>query len=251
MTLPVAVQLYSIRDALTADFAATLSRVADMGFAGVEFAGVYGSSPTSAAALCAELGLSISSAHLPMPIGNDREKSIDIANALGIKTMICAWLPPERFTSVESIAQVCDELNAADEAARAAGLRFAYHNHDFEFRRLADGSLVFDHMRRLLNPTVNFETDIYWVKFAGEDPAAVISSVSDRVPLVHVKDGSGVRDDGFLAAGEGIVDIPAAVKAAQHAEWLIVELDWCKTDVLAAVEKSLGYLKTQGLGHGR
>lgn len=251
MTLPIAVQLYSIRDALTADFAATLGRVADMGFAGVEFAGVYGSSPTSAAALCAQLGLGISSAHLPMPIGDNRQKSIDIAKALGIKTLICAWLPPDRFTTLGSISQVCDELNAADDAARAAGLRFAYHNHDFEFQRLPDGSLVFDHMRRMLNPTVGFEVDIYWVKFAGEDPATVISSVSDRVQLVHVKDGSGVRDDGFLAAGEGIVDIPTTVNAAKSAEWLIVELDWCKTDVFAAVQKSFGYLVAQGLGHGR
>lgn len=251
MTLPIALQLYSVRDALTADFAATLQRVADLGFAGVEFAGGYGSSPSSAAALSAQLGLAIPSAHLPMPIGENRQQSIDIANTLGAKTIVCAWLPPERFATSEAIAKVCDELNAADEAARAAGLKFAYHNHDFEFKRLSDGSLPYDHMRRLLNPSVGFEIDIYWVKFAGEDPALVLGGVADRVQIVHVKDGSGVRDDGFLAAGEGIVDIPATVKAAVKAEWLVVELDWCKTDVFEAVAKSQRYLVAQGLGHGR
>ncbi|MFN8530549.1 MAG: sugar phosphate isomerase/epimerase [Anaerolineae bacterium] len=252
MTKPIAVQLYSIRDALKADFDGSLRRIAEMGFAGVEFAGEYGGSAASAAARCAELGLKVCSAHLGMPLGDQQSAILDNAAKLGVSIMVCPWLPSERFKTVESVHQVCDELNAAAKIAQGAGFRYAYHNHDFEFRPLPDGSLPFDHMQKLLDPSISFELDIYWAKFAGSDPAALLSKLGKRVPLVHVKDGTGRPGDAFLAAGEGIVDIPAAVHAAgESPEWLIVELDSCATDMFTAVEKSLRYLVNQGLGHGR
>lgn len=251
MSKPAALQLYSIRDALSADFEGSMRRVAALGFAGVEFAGNYGGSPQTARALCDELGLQICSAHMGMPTADNRADTIDVAHALGIDTILCPWMPPGRFTSADDIAQVCDELNAAADIARASGLRFGYHNHDAEFTPLADGSLPYDHMRRLLAPDIVFEIDIYWVRFAQGDPAAVLAEAGARAPLVHVKDGSGTPGAPMLAAGEGIVDIPAAVKAASSAEWLIVELDNCATDMFEAVEKSLKYLTTKGLAHGR
>ncbi|MDX2163181.1 MAG: sugar phosphate isomerase/epimerase [bacterium] len=252
MTKPAALQLYSIRDALSADFEGSLRRAATVGFAGVEFAGVYGESPTRAAALCADLGLHIASAHMPMPLGDQQNQVIENAQALGAKTIVCPWLPPDRFRSLENIQSVCDDLNAAYQAAAAAGLRYAYHNHDFEFTPLDDGSLPHDHMQRLLDPAILFELDIYWVRHAGSDPSTILNQIAPRTPLVHVKDGTGVPGEPFVAAGEGIVDIPAAVHAAgDHPEWLIVELDSCATDMFTAVEKSLRYLIDQGLAHGR
>jgi sugar phosphate isomerase/epimerase len=252
MTKPIAVQLYSLRDALSADFAGTLRRVADMGAAGVEFAGIYGSSPADAAALCRELGLKICSAHLPLPVGADRNSVLTTATALGIEFMVCPWMPPERFATLEGIEAVCADINLAVDTAEAQGLHVGYHNHDAEFRSLPDDSLVFDHMRRLLRPEVFFEVDIYWVTAAGVDPVAVVTSIKNRLPLLHVKDGSGAPGSAMLAAGEGIVPIPAVVNALGDAgEWLIVELDSCATDMFEAVEKSIGYLVDQGLGHRR
>ena len=249
MTKPIALQLYSVRDALSADFEGTLRRVADIGFVGVEFAGNYGGTAEHAASVCRDLGLQISSAHFGLPSASN--STLADAAALGLQRIVCPWMPPDRFKTLESVRAVCDEINAGVDPAVQAGLQLGYHNHDAEFGRLEDGSLVFDHMLQFLRPEVFFEIDIYWVKYAGEDPASVLASLGSRAPLVHVKDGSGEAGSMMLAAGEGIVDIPAAVNAASGADWLIVELDNCATDMFEAIEKSAHYLIDKGLGHGR
>lgn len=252
MTKPIGVQLYSVRQALADQFEPTLRRVAAMGYAGVEFAGVYGQSPASAAALCRELDLQITSAHLPLPLGDARAQTLETAEALGIQTIVCGWLPSERFTALDSIKAVCDELNEADEIARANGLKLAYHNHEFEFQSLPDSTTPHAHMQSLCAPTLLFELDIYWARFAKVDPAAVIRELGARAPLIHVKDGDGIqRSDSMRPLGEGIVDIPTALNAADAAEWLIVELDSCAIDMFEALEKSIAYLQQKGLGHGR
>jgi sugar phosphate isomerase/epimerase len=249
MTLPIAAQLYSVRDALAADFVGTIRRIADMGFVGVEFAGIYGESPASAAALVQELGMQVASAHMMPPYS---EETFANVAPLQLKTFVVPWLPPERFASAESIAQVCAEVNAADAMARAHGIRLAYHNHDFEYRALPDGSSpLLDHMLPNLAPTVHFELDIYWVKHAGADPAQALRTLGDRASLIHAKDGTGRAGDPFLALGEGIVDVPAALAAAKGAEWLICELDSCATDMFEALEKSARYLVQSGYGHLR
>jgi sugar phosphate isomerase/epimerase len=210
---------------------------------------IYGESPASAAKMVHELGMQVCSAHLMPPF---TAESIEVASALGIDTLVVPWLPPERFVSADSVAQVCDEVNAADAVARAHGLKVAYHNHDFEIRALADGSIpLFDHMLPRLASTVGFELDIYWVKHAGNDPAQLLRQLGARVPLVHVKDGTGVAGAPFVAAGDGIVDIPAALAEAKDARWLICELDACATDMFEALDKSARYLVAQGFGHLR
>ncbi len=251
MPAPLAVQLYTVRDAIAADFEGTLRRLAAMGFVGVEFAGVYGASPDDAVILCRDLGLQIASAHMPLPIGEKASQIIDTATALGIETAVCPWMPPQRFTSMDEIKSVCDELNAAEEVYRSHGLRLAYHNHDFEFRPLADGSLPHDHMRALCSPSILFEVDTYWVVFAGQDPVKLLSDLGDHAPLVHIKDGTGKAGDANVAVGDGVLDTPAVVNAASHAQWLIVEFDRSDTDIFAALEKSAQYMLTQGLAQGR
>ncbi len=249
MTLPIAAQLYSVRDALAADFEGTLRRIAAMGFVGVEFAGVYGESPAHAAALVRELGMQISSAHMMPPYG---EETFATLAPFAIDTVVLPWLPPERFASADSIRQVADEINAAEAQASAHGLRLAYHNHDFEYRALADGSSpLLDHLLPNLAPGVQFELDIYWVRHAGGDPAAALKTLGARVSLVHAKDGTGQPGAPFLALGEGIVDVPAALAEAKAAKWLICELDSCATDMFEALEKSARYLVASGYGHLR
>jgi sugar phosphate isomerase/epimerase len=243
MTAPIGVQLYSVRDALQADFSGTLRRLAAMGYAGVEFAGIYGESPASAAALCRELGLSICAAHLGLP-ANGGAEIYDTAHTLGIDIIVCPWLPPERFQSADSVRAVCDELNAAAEKAQANGLRFAYHNHDFEFVHHDSFGTPFEIMRRELSPTIEFELDAYWVRIAGGDAAAVLREQGKRVSLLHIKDGTGIKDQPFLALGSGVMEIPQVIEASQ-AEWHIVELDYTATDMLTALEQSLAYLKSQ------
>jgi sugar phosphate isomerase/epimerase len=99
---------------------------------------------------------------------------------------------------------------------------------------------------------VFWELDTYWAHVAEHDPAEVLGKLGPRATLVHVKDGPGNMSDPMTATGEGVMDWPHVLGAAEaNAEWLIVELDRCATDMLKAVEKSYQYLVSKGWGHGR
>jgi sugar phosphate isomerase/epimerase len=254
MTIPpLAVQLYSVRDALAADYSGVLSRIADMGYAGVEMAGSYGSGgPADAAAFIRSLGLEIVGAHLGLPDDNDFARTIATAHALGTSRWVVPWVPPEEFQTRARVQTVIDRLNSAAAAAKDAGLTLFYHNHWFEFEATPglDGDIPFNLMLEKLDPAVQFEIDLYWVKTGGSDPAAILTRLGSRASLLHVKDGPTNLTDAMVAVGDGVMNYPDLLPDAA-AEWLIVELDRCDTDVLTAIRRSHDYLTGKGLAHGR
>jgi sugar phosphate isomerase/epimerase len=248
MPAPIGLQLYTVRDALTKDFDGVIRRLAAMGYAGVEPANFFGKSLQDAVKLFKSLGLAVPAAHIKLPTDS---QAIDTALTLGCKYIVIPWISPDEFKSVDKIKALCAQLNEASAAAQKNGLKLAYHNHDFEFVPL-DGKLPHEIMQENLDPGVGFELDTYWIKTAGQDPAKVTRELGKRAPLLHIKDGPAVKGQPMVAAGEGKIDIPAVVKAGDgSAEWLIVELDECATDMMQAVEKSYQYLVKQGLGRGR
>lgn len=251
MSKPIALQLYSLREQLARDYAGTLRRVAGLGYAGVELAGQYGASPAAARRLLDELGLLVAGAHLPLPRGAQKNEVVETAQALGVRRLICAWQPPERFNTADSLKAVCAELNEAASAVRAHGLSLGYHNHWFEHDHLVDGRPAHDWMTDWLAPEVFFEVDVYWVKAAGRDPAAVVRQLGARAPLLHIKDGPARRDVPMTAVGAGTLDFAPIIAAGAAADWLVVELDHCATDMLTAVAESYRYLTAQGWGHGK
>jgi sugar phosphate isomerase/epimerase len=248
---PIAIQLYSLRAQLAENYESILRRVADMGYVGVELAGMYGASPEFAARLLRELDLQVTSLHAPLPLLDNLSQTVDIANTFGVKRVVCAWYPPERFATLDDVRAVGDELNRANEFLRAQNLELHYHNH-WQECALLDGKLVYQHMLDFLEPNVGFEVDVYWAKTAGVEPAAMIRELGKRAPLLHIKDGPATMDGDMTAAGEGIIDLRAISDASREtAEWWIVELDRCATDMLEAVEKSYTYLTQNGLAHGK
>jgi sugar phosphate isomerase/epimerase len=248
MTTPIALQLYTLRDELARDFDSMIRKIADIGYTGVETASFAGTNVKSAAATFKELGLTVCGAHLPLPVGERQTEVLETMEALDCRRLICAWLPPENFQTAAGIHQVCDRLNEASAVARAHGLTLGYHNHDFEFKPVGD-RLAHEILRDCLSPEVFFELDTYWVQTAGADPAAVLRELGPRVSLVHIKDGPAVRGQPMQALGEGVIDIPSLVEAsAGSAEWLIVELDECATDMFEAVQRSYNYLAKIGTG---
>ena len=248
MIPPIAIQLYSLRE--TADFEESVRRVAAMGYAGVETAGQFGGSPKHARQIFDDLGLQVAGAHSPLPVGDNKNAVLDTMHDLGTTTIVCPWVDPQHFRSLDGIQRLAGQLNEADEVARDHGLRLLYHNHDFEFIPLPDGSIPHQHLQQLTAPTVAFEIDTYWVKVAGSDPVEVVRELGTRAPLLHVKDGHIDPRAPMLALGDGAMDFPSIVAAAR-AEWLIVEFDQCATDIFEAVEKSFRYLVEKGLGHGQ
>ena len=250
MTIPIALQLYTVRDLLAQDFEGTIRKVADMGYVGVETANLFGSSPASAAKLFGELGLTVSGAHSPMPLGDQKQDVLDTMGALQCNRLIVAWQPPEKYKSLDGIKSICDSLNEGAAVARANGIQLGYHNHWFEYEPV-ENRIPVDVMLDHLDPDVFFEVDVYWVQTAGQDPTQVVRRLGARAPLLHIKDGPCQVEAPMTALGEGMVDIPGVVAAgAGSTEWLVVELDRCATDVMEAVRKSYQYLVGNGLGRG-
>ena len=121
MAAPIALQLYSVREALALDFAGVVRKVADMGYLGVETASFPGTTPKEAARLFGELGLVVTSAHLPLPLGEKQQEVLDTMADLGCERLISAYLSPESYGTVEQIKRNCDLLNEANSVARAHG----------------------------------------------------------------------------------------------------------------------------------
>lgn len=251
MTASLAVQLYSVREALSLDFEGVIRSIAAMGYAGVETAGVYGESTAHAARLFRELGLTVCSAHMEPPLGEAQSGVLDTMAMLGCACLVVPYIRPEEFASADQVKANCERLNAADVVARGSGLTLAYHNHDWEFRAsdALNGRRPFDLMLELLEPTVQFEIDTYWVAVGGSDPLEIVSMLGARASRLHIKDGPLDRELPMQAVGDGRMNFPPIIQASR-AEWLIVELDRCATDMMEAVQKSRDYLVTNGLARG-
>ena len=252
MSAPIALQLYTLREAMAEDFAATVKKVADIGYVGVETANFPGTTPKDARKLFDDLGLTVAGAHLPLPVGDKKSEALDTAAALGCQRIICPALrPDDYYSSLDQIKQTADLVNEANAVAAENGLALGMHNHWWEYE-LVEGQYPNQVMAELLEPTVFFEIDTYWAQTAGPDPIPIVKTLGARAPLLHIKDGPCVKGEPMVAVGEGKMDIPGVVKAGEGStEWLIVELDACATDMVEAVEKSYDYLVGEGLAQGR
>ena len=243
MTAPIGIQLYSVRENMANDFDGTVREIAKMGYTGVEPAGFpEGVSPEQAKKLFDELGLTVTSAHSPMPLGENKQKVLDTMAAIECPHLVCPWIDPAYFSSKDKLKELAEILNQANEIAIEHGMKFSYHNHDFEYA-LLDGSPAIYTLQEYLDATIGFELDTYWIHVAGQDPAKVTARFGERSPLLHIKDGPGNRKGDMTAVGDGVMDVPAIIRAGEpHTEWLIVELDRCATDMMEAVAKSCKYL---------
>ena len=248
---PLAVQLYSLREALARDYEATIRSVAEIGYPGVEpFGGMPGGLGATAQ-LFRELGLEVCSSHVPFPDEANKDAVLAIAEAYGLERVCIAMMPPAEFDSVDSIKRACEKLNRAGEFAQANSLSLGYHNHWWEFKQL-NGCATLDLMLDELDENVFLQIDTYWVAVGGLDAVDVVKQVGARAPLLHLKDGSLDKDDDMTAVGGGLMDVAGIVKAsADSAEWHIVELDRCATDMLQAVRDSYDYLTSNGLARGK
>ena len=250
--LPIAVQLYTVRDALATDWEGTLEQIAEMGYVGVERAGfAYADVKEQVIAKINSLGLEFSSAHFELPLGAVQNDILDAMAAMGNDKLICAWVDPSNFKSVDSVKKLVEQLNQSNAVAKGAGLKFGYHNHWFEFGNI-DGRDGYEVMiDEGLDEDIFFEIDTYWAATARMDPAEVVSKYANRVPLLHIKDGPTGYASNMKGVGQGIMDFHKIIPAATSAEWLVVELDRCDTDMLTAVRESIDYLAAEGLGRKR
>ena len=118
-----------------------------------------------------DLGLTVCSAHLPLPTRQNEAEVFDTLALLGCNRAVCAWMPADRFGSLKEIRKVCDELNAGAELAAAHGVTLYYHNHWWELH-LVKGKPALWRMVDVLDPAVHFEIDTYWVRTGGVNPSS-------------------------------------------------------------------------------
>ena len=253
MPLPIALQLYTIRNILEQDFAGGLRKVAQIGYQNVEVASLGEHSPKDVRRMCDDIGLTIVAWHTPLDaIDSDLDPLILATEALGCRYVVIAYLPSELRTRA-GYTQVARTLDRVGRGVAQAGQTLCYHHHSFEWESLP-GATGADDARGidiLLNQTdrahVQVELDLYWVQHAGDDPLAWMNRLSGRVPLLHVKDMADAPDHHFCEVGTGIVDIPWAVAQAQRygIKHLIVEQDanWIDGDALASARMSYENLK--------
>jgi sugar phosphate isomerase/epimerase len=239
----LAVQLYTLRHRLEADLEATLAQLAEAGATEVELAGFYGRTPAEMRAALDAAGLKAVAGHVPIEGWEEApDNVVAAAETLGIETLVVPWLPPPE-TAAEADAAL-ERIVAASEVATGAGLGFAYHNHDFEFRTLDDGS---DLWSRIVAAEISHEPDVGWLTVAGRDPAAVIRELAGRCPLVHAKDVRHKANDTWedVIAGDGDLDWPAIVTAAIEAgaTRIVVELDNPSENPVDDVALSLATLR--------
>jgi sugar phosphate isomerase/epimerase len=239
--LPIAAQMYTVRDLMAKDVTGTIRAVAALGYDGIEFAGLYNTPVPELRALVDELGLRVSSAHVGLKeLQGDLDKAIADYQALGCGIIVVPWLDPSLRSDYAALSAT---LNPIAERVRAAGMRLAYHNHDFELKE-EGGTTGLDQLRSAIAPELmGFELDCGWVHKAGQNPLAKAHELAGRLPLLHIKDVDAKGD--WIEVGSGEVGYGPVVDAAADlgVEWLIVELDVCPRPPLESLEISLNWLR--------
>ena len=247
---PISIQLYSLREEAQKDFTGVLKSVAEMGYRGVEPAGLFDVKPKDARKLIEDLGMVVSSNHGPWPNKDNLQEVIDVAGDLGTDLAVCGW-GPDDFKDAAARESTAELANMMVDRLKSAGLNLAVHNHYWEFAQV-DGRLAYDIFMDLC-PGLLSELDTYWSSNFGEnDPAEQVKKYRHKLPLLHVKDGPLVKDKAHQAVGAGKMDIPAVVAAADESvlQWVIVEIDRCDTDMTEAVAESYRYLIQNNLALG-
>ena len=240
----VGLQLYTVRDMMKADLPGTLHKVAAIGYKEVEFAGYFGQTPAQIRVLLHRDGLTSPSTHVPIDIlEKDAPKAFADAKTIGHEWVTLPWLPEERRKTADDWKRFATLFNQLGGQAKAAGLRFAYHNHNFELAPV-DGTRPLDILLSGTDPSlVDFEMDLYWVVFAGGDPLDFFNRYPKRFKLVHVKDSGGPPDNKMVDVGQGKIDFRAIFAESDKAgiKHYIVEHDQ-PADPIASIRNSYKYL---------
>jgi len=246
--LPIAAQVYSVQEQASADFDGTMRELAQMGYEGVELAGLYGKSTEDIRAVLDKYALKAVSAHVPYDeFVQDLDGTVETYRKIGCRFVAVPYLGGERWYGGRRCQETLRFLAVIAEKCKNAGMRLLYHNHAHEFARMEDGTYQLDAFYAAEETAaLGAELDLCWVKAGGADPVEYLRKYSGRCPLVHMKDF--VREDKMVlvALGDGDLDIAsAAAQAAESgAEWLIVEQDdHFYGSPMENMNKSIAYLK--------
>ncbi len=250
----IGVQLYSVRDAIKVDAKGTLAKIAKMGYKEVEGFGYsggkfFGLTPDDYAKTLADNGLKMPSAHAMVTskdyangqLSDDFKKLVEDAIKVGQKYVIAPYMSdPDRLIG----KQMAETFNKAGEYCKASGVKFGYHNHDFEFKKYNGEQLYTTLLNNTDKNLVTFEMDLYWVVVGGEKPVEWFKKHPGRFTHFHVKDHDPVKNV-TVEVGEGDINFQEIFNAAKIAgtKYFVVELENYKRTPMEGIEIGLNNLK--------
>jgi sugar phosphate isomerase/epimerase len=242
----IGMQLYTVRRELEKDFEGTLTRVAALGYREVEFAGYFGRGPAEVRALLKRLKLDAPAAHVQLSgLRGDLRAMLDAAQAIGHKYLLVAWLPVEERKTLDNYRRLADLFNEAGARIGREGLRFAYHNHDFEFAPI-EGRVPYDLLLERTDPrVVKLEMDLYWTVKGGASPVEYFEKHPGRFHLLHVKDMDSTPRRFFADVGRGTIDFKSIFAQSRKAgvRHYFVENDEPAGSPFDSLRTSIEYLR--------
>ena len=244
--IPVALQLYSVRDECARDFLSTLEAVAKMGYEGIEFAGFHGHSAEDVRAKCDELGLKVAGAHVAIDLlrGDALAETIEFHKTLGNQFLIIPWLDGETMQTRAAWMEMAEFVNDLALKLAPHEMRTGYHNHTFEFKPLPDGELPWDVFFGNTRDDVVMEFDTANALHAGAHATQFLEKYPNRATLVHLKEFSATNPDALL--GEGDVPLREVMDICERSggtKWYIVEHEKYPIPPLECVERGLRNLE--------
>jgi sugar phosphate isomerase/epimerase len=241
----IGIQLYTVRSLTKDDLDGTLAKIAQIGYKEVEFAGYFNRTPAQIRALLVANKLASPSTHIGIPPTDDAwKKFVDDAKDMGHEWIVAPWLDANLRKTSDDWFRVADRFNQLATIAQKGGLKFAYHNHDFEFAKVGDATGLDVLISKTDPKLVDFEMDIYWVVKGGGDPLDFIARYPGRFPLMHVKDATAAPARAMADVGKGTIDF-AKIFAQQNKSGMrhaFVEHDSPGPDPLASARNSYQYL---------
>lgn len=248
----IGLQLWSVKEDMGKDAAATLAAVGEMGYKFVETAGygdgkIYGMDPLEFKSLCEKNGLELLGAHTGQDVPTKEKWDETMAwwdvciaahKAVGVKWIVQPFMGGSGYESVEGVKNYCEYFNAVGEKCNAAGIRFGYHNHDKEFSTVLEGKPVYDWMLEFTDPEkVMFQLDLYWIMVGGKVATDYFENYPGRFELWHIKDKAEVGESGTM-------DFAAvfAEREKAGAKYGIVEVEEYNFEPVESCKKSLEFL---------
>ncbi len=229
----VGLQLYTIRDAMSADVKGSLKKVSDLGYKYVELADYangkfYGFGPQEFKNIVHDLGMEIISSHTKVEAEGitleNAQKMADDHAELGVKYCVQPWIE-EKDRNIETYKKMVADWNEVGRIMKKVGIQFGYHNHNFEFKNI-DGTIpYYDIILKESDPDlITMELDMFWATKAGQDPVKMFETYPGRFQLFHLKDMAKdnapyfevVKDD-ITSVGAGLIDFKRIMAAKETA----------------------------------
>jgi sugar phosphate isomerase/epimerase len=254
----IGLEIYSLRAEAEKDLPATLALIRKFGITDVEVPGFYGRTAAQFRRLLDDAGLKATSMMAEHArLAKDIEHVADDAHTLGVEYVVCSTIPhDQKHLTADDCHRAAGDFNRWGKRLSESKLKLCYHTHGIEFDPWSDGTLFDLLVTSTDTKFVNFEMDIFWIVFAHQDPAKLLHKYPGRFPLMHVKDirkdtvlgGSpgDVLEEASVVLGQGLVDIPAALQAAQATGVRHYYIEDEAVDASRQIPESLRYLK--GLG---